>query len=120
MCFTENTTLDIYCRPDRCKLFYTKEGATPVEFNGLLQAAQILGERSKRGLELFELTFPFWAIESYKANERALEKAEAEYTAKQNEDEEDDSLSISKGGDSDAFAAIEEQFKDWRSVEFPE
>lgn len=108
-CFERQTTIADWCQSDRCKLYYTKTGIVPAEYLGLLSAANILSERAKRGLRLFEKSYPFWAIEAYKANERTFEKAESEYSAKMNEPETDDSLGLNNGGDSDAFAAVEQQ-----------
>lgn len=117
-CFQQDTTIEIHCKPDICKLFYTKEGAIPAEFLGLLQAANIFGEKNRCGLEKFELEYPFWAVEAYKSNERTYGKAEAESNAKQSKTgDEDDSLAIDKGGDSDAFGNIEAQFEQKKPLE---
>lgn len=82
-----------------------------MEYLGLLHAASILSEKNKCGLEKFEPSYPFILIEGYKANERAFATAESEHLAKiGKEDKDDDSMSLDKGGDSDAFANIEKQF----------
>lgn len=91
----------------------------PVEFFAPLMAANMLGERQRAGLEKYELNFPVWAIEAYKANERTFAKAEGEHNAKIGQGEEDDSLSISKKAkdeDSDAFADILDQFNELAAI----
>lgn len=77
----------------------------------MLRAAMLFTDRHKRGLKKFEKQFPFWAIEAYKANERAFDRAEAEKTSKIGKDKEgDEALSMDQGGDTDTFANIEKQF----------
>ncbi len=104
-----NTDLKTHCNAEKCKFFYTKESSTPAEFKGCLHAALKLQEKAKRKTELHESDFPFWAIMAYEANERAFEKAEAEYNETRIKPQTDDSASIDKTGDSDVFGNIDDE-----------
>lgn len=107
------TTIEDHCNESDCKFFYTKDGTIPDEFLALHQAAMILLERDKKGLEKREDSFPFWAIEGYKVDGRAFDRAEADYNESRNkpEGEENDALGMDKPGDTDVFAQIEREWK---------
>jgi len=115
-------TLETYCKPGRCKFYWTKEGTTPLEYNGMFEAAMILREsrlgelRSQFGY--YERTLPGWAIEAYKAAERAFRVAENEISAETPEEREagENGRSFTDGGDSDAFAGLERRIREAREA----
>lgn len=102
-------TLETYCKPARCPLYYTKAGTTPLEYNGCFEAAMTMREARLGELyeemRHYEQTFPFWAIAAYKAAERAFRTVENEYAAKTDEDGDDGDFTA--GGDTDVFANLE-------------
>lgn len=94
-----------------CKLFYTKPDSTPPEFFAFFQAAMMIREARidelRHEVELYELTYPFWSIEAYKAFERAVRVVEAEAADDPKGENVKNDLSIEQGGDSGAFARVE-------------
>jgi hypothetical protein len=109
-------TLETYCKPERCRFYWTKEGTTPPEYAGMFEAAMMLREARlgelRQGFNYYERTLPGWAIEAYKAAERAFRTAENEInaeTTEEREERENGGRKFADGGDSDAFAQIEAQ-----------
>jgi hypothetical protein len=117
-------TLETYCKPTRCKLYWTKEGTIPTEFTGMFEAAMMLREarlgKLRDEFKYLERTFPGWAVSAYKAAERSFRTAEAEINAETPEErqerEEGGGRRFADGGDSDAFARIEARIKQAREA----
>lgn len=113
-----NETLETYCLADRCKFYWTKEGTIPLKFMGLFEAAMLMREARlgelKRLFAYYEHNFPAWAIEAYKAAERAFRVAENEIGAESPEEREGGGTGkkFTDGGDSDAFAVLENQIRE--------
>jgi hypothetical protein len=88
-------------------LYYTNPKSTPLDFAGMFEAACVLRERHKNGLNLYELDLPFWGIEAYKIAERVYEIVEAEVISESSNNDENN-LDASKNGDTDTFSAFEQ------------
>lgn len=97
------------CSPESCKFYYLRRDSTPIEFEGLFEAAMLFRESRLNELtdELNHLwaTVPFWAVAAYKAAERAFRIVESE-TAGKDPSKTNNDLTITRTG-STAFADIE-------------
>jgi hypothetical protein len=97
------------CDAESCKFFYQRPDSTPIEFEGLFEAAMYFRECRLDNLddEFAQLwrTLPFWAVQAYKAFERSFRIVEAEQSGKDPNKGAND-MSIKPTG-STAFAAIE-------------
>lgn len=103
-CARKGKTLDEWCKPDGCALYFTKKGVTPVEFQGLMDAAFVCRARQKAGLDLTRYPMPFWAEKAYLLANGIFSQVENEY------DDDDDVVGRPKftKGDSGVFALINE------------
>jgi len=66
-------TLENYCKPEHCKLYYTKDGTCPVELEAAIEVANDLRERKRLGGSKWLPSLkqlPYWQFEVYKISER--------------------------------------------------
>lgn len=117
-CKKRGKTLVEICKPEidgdsprGCKFYYTKQNTTPIQFRGFVQAFYLLRGREKRGQDLRENDFPYWAIQAYEIGSNVFSQVEAEEMDTDESDNPNNSLKIGKG-DSGAFELINEQVQE--------
>lgn len=113
-CAAERKSLDDYCGPAeyQCKLYFTKQGSIPDEYEALLEAAIRLKERSLTGLDVDESQCALWEVDSLIAFSRAERIVQARRDAPKDDDDKGQPGRGWDKGDSTAFAWTKEQIDD--------
>jgi hypothetical protein len=115
-CARNGKTLANHCHPDMerdgCRFYWTKEGVTPLEFQGFMQAVAVCRARQKAGLDLTRYELPYWAEKAYLIGTGVYTIAEAEL----NDDTENEGTDyeVKGSGDSGAFKLINQHMQELR------
>ncbi len=117
ICARQGLSIETKCKADRCHLFFTKRGSTPLQYEAPLEAAIRLLERKLSDFENNEEELPLYEVRAKIEFDRAsrIVENEREEEREAKRDEKDKQGQPGRGfnkGDSTAFAWTDEQLKE--------
>lgn len=117
-CARRGVTLDQHCHSDTsgggCRLYWTKQGTSPAEFRGFIEAAAVCRARQKAALSLADYPLPYWAEKAYLIACAVYATIEGEMQDDMDGEDTKTDFAVTGEGDSGAFSLIHQHMSELR------